>query len=195
MLAGMLLDVGVIAGLTLAAAALSGTTGFGALVYKLALCMAFGVVLRLAWQFYFFLRTDLYFLAMTVLGCNDLQTVSRQVLANRVNRLLGRRDHLVDDAAWTPRDAEVARWYSWLMVAGYGFLTVLLFTAVVPAAVRITGIAVRKVVDKPSLVNIGDVSVFLLLNFSEFLLAGYLALRSWRRNTRTSATSVPAAAS
>jgi hypothetical protein len=52
------------------------------------LCLAFGVGLRLAWQFYFFLRTGLYFPA--VLGCNDLQTVSRQLLANRVNRLLGR---------------------------------------------------------------------------------------------------------
>ena len=119
MLAGMLLDVLVIAGLTLAADGLRHTHGFWALVAKLLLSMAFGVVLRLAWQFYFFLRTDLYFLAMTVLGCNDLQTASRQLLANRVNHLLGRRDHLVEESAWTQRDAEVARWYSWLMVAGY----------------------------------------------------------------------------
>ena len=46
--------------------------------------MAFGVVMRLAWQFYFFLRTDLFFLATTVLGCNDLQGASRQYLSNRV---------------------------------------------------------------------------------------------------------------
>ena len=181
MLAGMLLDVLVIAGLTLAADGLRHAHGFGALVAKLLLSMAFGVVLRLAWQFYFFLRTDLYFLAMTVLGCNDLQTASRQLLGNRVNRLLGRRDHLVEESAWTQRDAEVARWYSWLMVAGYVLLTVLLFTAMLPAAVRITQIAVRKVADKPSVVNIVDVTVFLFLNFSEFLLAGYLALRAWRR--------------
>ena len=196
MLAGMLLDVLVIAGLTLGADGLRHSTGFAALVYKLLLSMAFGVVLRLAWQFYFFLRTDLYFLAMTVLGCNDLQTTSRQLLANRVNRLLGRRDHMVEASEWTARDAEVARWYSWLMVAGYAFLTVLLVTAMLPAAVRITQIAGRKVADRPSALNVVDVSVFLFLNFSEFLLAGYLALRSWRRRAPSpEAAPVPATAS
>jgi hypothetical protein len=187
MLAGMLLDVLVIAALTLAADALSGATGFGALAYKLFLCMAFGVVLRLAWQFYFFLRTDLYFLAMTVLGCNDLQTVSRQLLTNRVNRLLGRREHLVDEGSWTPRDRDVARWYSWLMVAGYAFLTVLIFTAMIPAAIRITEIAVHRLTKDLSVLSGIDFVVFLVLNFSEFLVAGYLALRSYRRSRAAAA--------
>ena len=80
--------------------------------------MAFGVVLRLAWQFYFFLRTDLYFLAVTVLGCNDLQTVSRQLLLIGSTGCVGRRQKLVDEDTWTPRDRAVARWYCWLMVGG-----------------------------------------------------------------------------
>jgi hypothetical protein len=181
MLAGMLLDLLVVAALTLAADGLSSATGFGALVYKLFLCMAFGVVLRLAWQFYFFLRTDLYFLAMTVLGCNDLQTVSRQLLANRVNRLLGRRQHMVDESTWTPRDHEVARWYSWLMVAGYAFLTALIFTAMIPAAIRITEIAVHRLTRDLSVLSGIDFVVFILLNFGEFLVAGYLAVRVYRR--------------
>ena len=84
MLAGMLLDLLAIAGLTLGAAALHSATGAGALGYRLLLSMAFGVVLRFSWQFYFFLRTDLYYLAMTVLGCNDLQATARQVLRARV---------------------------------------------------------------------------------------------------------------
>jgi hypothetical protein len=188
MLAGMLLDVVVLAALTLGAAALGGTTGFGALVYKLLLCTAFGVVLRLAWQFYFFLRTDLYFLAITVLGCNDLQTVSKQLLGNRVNRVIGRRDHLVDEATWTPRDRAAARWYSWLMVAGYGVLTVLAATVMVPAAVRITTIALRKLGSDHSLFNVVDVVVFLLLNFGEFILVGFLAVRGRRRGAADSPT-------
>jgi hypothetical protein len=181
MLAGMLLDVLVLAALTLGAAALETTTGFGALVYKLLLCTAFGVVLRLVWQFYFFLRTDLYFLAMTVLGCNDLQTVSRQLLGNRVKRLIGRRDRAVDEATWTPRDRSVATWYSWLIVAGYAFLTIMAVTVMAPAAIRITGIALKKFGADHSLLNVLDVVVFLLLNFSEFILAGFLAVRFRRR--------------
>ena len=182
MLAGILLDLLVVALLTLAADALAGTGGFGALLFKLFLCMAFGVILRLAWQFYFFLRTDLYFLATTVLGCNDLQTVSRQLLANRVNRMLGRRGHLVDESTWTPRDAEVARWYSWLMLGGYAFLTVLIFTAMIPAAVRITEIAAHRLTRDLSVLSSLDFAAFLILNFGEFLVAGYLALRAYRRS-------------
>jgi hypothetical protein len=195
MLAGILLDVLVVAALTLAADALTGATGFGALVYKLFLCMAFGVVLRLAWQFYFFLRTDLYFLATTVLGCNDLQTVSRQLLTNRVNRLLGRRHHLVDEATWTSRDRDVARWYSWLVAGGYLFLTVLIFTAMVPAAVRVTEIAAHRLTRDLSVLSAVDFVVFLTLNFGEFLVAGYLALRAYRRSrTQKPGVLVPASA-
>ncbi|MDH6574489.1 hypothetical protein P3T29_000104 [Kitasatospora sp. MAP5-34] len=184
MLAGMLLDVLAIAALTLGAAALHSAGGFGGLVGKLFLSMAFGVVLRLAWQFYFFLRTDLYYLATTVLGCNDLHTAARQLIANRVNRLLGRRDKLVDEADWHPRDAAVARWYSWLMVAGYAVLTVLLVTAVVPAAISITRLALHKLGADLSPLNIFDVCLFLVLNFGELVLAGVLALRQYRRRAR-----------
>jgi hypothetical protein len=186
MLAGMLLDVLAIAGLTLAASAMHSAGGLGALAYKFLLSMAFGVVLRLAWQFYFFLRTDLYYLAITVLGCNDLQSVSRQVLANRVNKLLGRRTRLVEEATWTTRDRDAARWYSWLMVAGYGFLTVLLIFVMAPAAIRITKIMVHKLETQHSVFGAADIVVFLILNFSDFIVAGFLAVRGYRRRDRSS---------
>jgi len=189
MLAGMLLDVLAISSLTLGADALSSATGFGALCYKLLLCTAFGVVLRLAWQFYFFLRTDLYFLAVTVLGCNDLQTACRQLLSNRFNSALGRRSQLVDEETSTPRDRQVARWYSWLMVAGYVFLTVLLLTVMLPAAIRITKLALHQLSGAHSILGILDVVVFLILNFSEFMVVGFLALRSYRRRSRPAAAS------
>jgi hypothetical protein len=188
MLAGMLADVLSIAALTLGAAALDGSSGFAGLLRKILLSMSFGVVLRLAWQFYFFLRTDLYFLAVTVLGCNDLQTVSRQLLTNRVFRLAGRRDRLVDEATWTSRDRQVARWYSWLMVAGYGFLVTLVFVVMIPAAVRITEMAVHRLTKDISALSAVDFVIFIFLNFSEFILAGYLALRSYRRRGQPSLT-------
>jgi len=190
MLAGMLLDVLVICGLTLGAAGLHGATGAAGVVYRLMLSMAFAVVLRLAWQFYFFLRTDLYYLAITVLGCNDLQTTARQMLRNRLVRALRRPERAVDESTWRERDREVARWYSWLMLAGYGFLTVTLATAVVPTGVRVTRMAVHKLGTDLSFVNVADVIVFLVLNFGELVLAGFLAVRGWRRSrTRSSSAS------
>jgi hypothetical protein len=94
---------------------------------------------------------------------------------------------LVDEGTWTPRDHEVARWYSWLMAAGYGFLTLLAVTVMAPAAIRITGIALRKLGTDHSFVNVIDVLAFLLLNFSEFILVGFLAVRSRRRRAESPA--------
>ena len=110
MLAGMIADLLVLSALTLAALTLHAATGAGGLAYRFVLSMAFGVVLRFAWQFYFFLRTDLYFLATTVLGCNDLQTAARQILRNRLWTLLRRPDRLIDENEIYPRDLSVGRW-------------------------------------------------------------------------------------
>ncbi len=185
MLAGLATDVVVIAGLTLTAAALHGSGGATHVVYRLLLTMAFGTVLRVVWQFYFFLRTDLYYLAITVLGCNDLQTTAKQMLRNRLWRLLGRTEKLTDPATWRERDAQVARWYSWLMLAGYLFLLVTLATAAVPTAIQLTELSVRKLGSDLSFANTADVLAFLVVNFWEPALAVFLAVRAWRRRSRS----------
>jgi len=181
MLAGMLLDVLALAGLTLGAAALHpaspAASGAAALCYRFLLSMAFGVVLRFAWQFYFFLRTDLYYLATTVLGCNDLQSAARQVLWNRLWRLLHRPARLADETAWTPRDRAAARWYSWLMLAGYGLLLVIVATVMVPTAVRLTVQAVHELAAASSPLRVADVLAFLALNFWQPVVAAALAIR------------------
>jgi hypothetical protein len=190
MLAGMLVDVLVASALTLAAIPLVGDHGVSGFFGKFFLAMAFGTLLRFAWQFYFFLRTDLYFLATTVLGCNDLQTVARQTLQNRFWSLLGRQEKLVDPEAWTQRDRDVARWYVWLMVTGYTLMTVLLVIVVIPATIRITELAWHKLVNNLTPLNITDVCVFLVLNFGELVLAGFLAVRGWQRRGVRSAGAI-----
>jgi hypothetical protein len=188
LLAGMLADVLALAALTLGAAALhpASPAGPGAVpvCYRFLLAMAFGVVLRLAWQFYFFLRTDLYYLAITVLGCSDLQATSRQMLRNRLWRLLDRPARLADESAWTPRDRAAARWYSWLMVAGYALLLVIVATAVVPTAVRITGQAAHELAVASSPLRVADVLAFLALNFWQPAVAAALAVRGLARRQR-----------
>jgi hypothetical protein len=76
-------------------------------------------LIRVSWQFPFSLRTDLYALVATVLGCVDLHATARRLLANRVNRLLRRRHRLLDETTWHPTDRRAARWYSWLILIGY----------------------------------------------------------------------------
>jgi hypothetical protein len=181
MLAGMLMDVLVIAVLTLAAAGLHDATGAGALIYRLLLSMAFVVVLRLAWQFYFFLRTDIYFTITTVVGCNDLQTTARQMLHNNVNRVLRRHGKLIDESGWYPRDRSVARWYCWLMAAGYAVLATTFVTTALPVGIRVTELAVHELATAGSVLKIFDAGGFLVLNFWEPVLAAYLTVRAYRR--------------
>ncbi|MCA1676834.1 MAG: hypothetical protein LC799_33215, partial [Actinobacteria bacterium] len=112
MLAGLLADILVIAALTLVAWATRHPDGGVSLLGGICLALAFTTLPRMAWQFYFFLRTDIYHLVCTVMGCNDLHTTARGVLRNRVNALLGRPDRIVDEEQWHPRDRQVARWYA-----------------------------------------------------------------------------------
>ncbi len=191
MLAGILLDVVALSALTLGAALPLGSSGGVAVFQLFLLTTAYGVALRLAWQLYFFLRTDLYYLATTVLGCNDLQTVSRQMLFNRANRLLGRHERLVDESAWHPRDHAVARWYSWLMAAGYGVLSVILVTALIPATVRLADLTIKHLGSHPSAWSVADAVVFLILQFGQLYLVAFIALRNYRR--RRSARAAAAA--
>jgi hypothetical protein len=188
MLAGMIMDVLVISVLVLAAAALQGNS-VEHLIGQILLAMAFATVLRLTWQFYFFLRTDLYYLAITVLGCVNLQVVARQMLRNRVNRWLRRTAKLVDEETWHPRDRQVGRWYSWLMVIGYVVALALLAWQIGPALVQIVMIIIHKIAVAHTLLNIGDVILFLILNFGELIIAAALAFYAFRRRTRAAAAS------
>ena len=72
--AGMLADVLVASGLTLAALAGLHGASYGAMSWpaRLALAIAYTTLLRVAWQLFVFLRTDPYFALTTALGCTNL---------------------------------------------------------------------------------------------------------------------------
>jgi hypothetical protein len=181
MLAGIVADVVAIAALTLGAAAMQSVSGPLVVIPRFLLAMAFGVVLRVAWQSFFFLRTDLYYLVTTVLGCNDLQTVARGLLRNRVSRVLPWFGNTADESSWHPRDRAVARWYVWLMVAGYVLLVGTVAFVALPAAIEFTQLTLQKMIGDPTPISLLDGAGFLVLNFWEPVLAAWLAILSYRR--------------
>ncbi|MEZ0090792.1 hypothetical protein [Streptacidiphilus sp. EB129] len=190
-LAGILTDIAVLAGLTLVASFTERADGSFPLVGAVALAMAYLTVLRLLWQCWFFLQTDVYFLVVTVLGCVDLQTAAKQLLANRWCALLGRpAPH--DPESWHPRDRSVARWYSLLIVAGYAFLLATLAFGLLPTAVKVFATVLARLSGNGahSAAGITDSALFLLLSVGEIAVAGGLYLRE--RRTRRSAPAVAA---
>jgi hypothetical protein len=177
-LAGMVADVLVLCVLTLVAYGLRGSAPFAS---RLCLALAFSTVLRLTWQCYVFLRTDIYYLVVTVLGCVDLHATAFGLLRNRVHRLLGRHDRIVPESTWHPRDLVVARWYARLMVLGYAFLIVVGGVAIVPSVLRMARIVFSRFHGAQSVANVADVAVFLGLNLLQLVITIAFAVRDRRR--------------
>ena len=135
-LAGMLADAVLIAGLTLLAGALRSHGAPGVVARRCCWPSSFTCVMRLLWQFMFYLETDLYYVLSHALRCSDLQRATRFYVKTRVPALLRRRRHRRPDADWSDRDWAIARWYAPLLIIGYGFSLFTLLWAGIPSTVR-----------------------------------------------------------
>src|SRR5262249_45486382 len=152
---------------------------------RLCLAFAFATVLRVVWQFFFYLRTDLYALITTVLGCVDLHTTARRTLKNRLMRLLGRRDKLVDENDWHPVDRRAARWYSWLIVVGYTVSITTFVVGVLPAVYQMFAGAFGRLFGATTpWGELLDSAVFVGLNLGQIALTVWLAVRERRQRRR-----------
>lgn len=177
-LAGVLTDIGVIAALTLIATLTRSVDGEFSLVGRVCLALAFTTLPRIAWQFYFFLQTDGYYLVSTVLGTVDLHGAARALLRNRFNVLRRRADLLVPLDSWHPRDRAAARWYAPLMVLGYTLSFAVLAVVVLPLAWGFFSTAAGRVfAGDGSAAGFWDAAIILTLTLGQLALAAFLAVR------------------
>jgi hypothetical protein len=182
-LAGMLADVLVIASLTLVAALAGAAGSGGAFVRGACLALAFTTLLRLGWQFCVFMRTDVYYLLTTATGCPDLHATARRLVANRLNALLDRRERIVDEGLWDPRERRIARWYAPLLVTGYATALVVLVAVIGPLAWEVLAGAVHAVflADGPQPARFWDSVAVLAVNAVQLGAAATLAMRERSR--------------
>lgn len=89
-------------------------------------------ILRLIWQFYFYLETDIYYVLTTALRCVNLQQTTRQFLLQRLFRLIGWQRTPVEEEQWNPRDRQLAPWYAPFFLGGYLFSTATILFIGVP---------------------------------------------------------------
>lgn len=193
MLAGLIGDTLVVAALMLVAWTTRQPGGGVTPLGGICLALAFTTLPRMAWQFYFFLRTDLYHLVSTVLGCNDLHTAARGLLLNRANAVLGHRDRIIDEERWHPRDRQVARWYAPLVVVGYAWMLAVLGIVILPLAWDFLGGAFQRAFlgGAQSTAQQRDAVVLLALTVGQLVLAGVLAGRERHRRRRGRAENQP----
>jgi hypothetical protein len=185
MLAGMLADLLVFAILVLVADATRLPGGALSLAGAIALACAYLTLLRLAWQFMFYLQTDLYYVFATVLGCVDLQGAARTVLRDRLRRALRRQAAVDRSTSPHPRDLAVARWYSWLLLVGWAASITLLVTAAVPTAVHMFSTVAGRLLGSGAQGGAGlaDSIVFTLLNLSQIAILAVIVLRERRQRS------------
>jgi molybdopterin/thiamine biosynthesis adenylyltransferase len=90
-------------------------------------------VVRLVGQTPLFMRTDLYAVLVTALGCRNLYRVSMLILKDRFVGL--RRPERAELAAASARDRRIGRWFSLLYLVGVAGLTYLLFGIFLPSGI------------------------------------------------------------
>lgn len=178
-LAGMVADVVVISALTLASVALK-SDNLPAWCPRLCLAMAFMCVLRLVWQFMFYLQTDLYFVVSQALRCSDLQVATRFYIRSLLWRLL-RRDPPRPKLEWSDNDLAMARWYAPLLVAGYGFSIGSLIWAGIPTVVHFWSLIIHRFdgVQTPA-GGVLDAASFIVLSVLQWGLWAYVVIRDRR---------------
>lgn len=183
-LAGIVFDVVVTAVLVVTADLTRASQGQFSFVGRLCLAFAFTTILRVAWQFYLYLRTDLYVLCTTMLGCTDLHGTTRRLITDQVDRLLHRRRPRADRSTWPPLDRRIARWWAWFVVAGYAFSIGTLLVAVLPLLVQIAhGLLERLTGASTSTARLLDTAVFLILTIGQVAVSLWLSVRERRHHT------------
>ncbi|WP_394618517.1 hypothetical protein JNUCC0626_05295 [Lentzea sp. JNUCC 0626] len=174
--AGLLADVLGIAACTIAADLTRHPDGSLSGLGRFLLAVAFAALLRVIWQFFLYLRTDVYVLVSTVLGCVDLHGAALQIFRNRVRRLFGRPE--TDEELLHPVDRKVGRWYSWLVVVGYTASLTTFVLAGAPVLYRfVTGVVGRLTGDGVPTAQLLDSIVFGTAALVQCAVLGWLMVR------------------
>jgi putative peptide zinc metalloprotease protein len=139
MLAGMIVDAAVAASLVLLLFADHQRLLFlSPFVRHLLRAMAFTNLLRILWQFFLFVRTDLYFVAVTYLNCKNLLLDTASFLRNQLARVTT-RVRPVDQSGIPPTERRAIRVYAALYLGGRAWAFITLFWVTIPVCIGYWG--------------------------------------------------------
>jgi len=135
MLAGILLDAASAALLVLVLLAnQSGWLRLPVLAVRVLRALEFTYVMRILWEFFFYVRTDLYYVIATLCNCRNLLGDTRALLRNQVARVIPWMQP-IDQSGVPERELRFVRWYALLWLGGRIWAVFTLFWITVPVAV------------------------------------------------------------
>jgi hypothetical protein len=176
-LAGLVCDGLVFCSLGLTAELTRQGNGSFSLAGRLCLALAFTVVMRMAWQFQLYLRTDLYYVFATALSCHDLHEASTALLRNRIWRALGRAHRVVDEQQWTEHDRTVGAFYGPFVVMGALVMVLITVFGSFPVIFQYFATIARYLADGPLNAHFWDGLVSLSFNVAQIVALIVLARR------------------
>jgi hypothetical protein len=136
LLAGLATDTVALAAFTAARAAqLEGWWRPPGTLAKLTAALIVAQLLNIGWQFVVFMRTDLYAVLVTGLGCQNLTRVSRLRAASRYRALTPAES--AELASASQADLSAARWYWLVQAAGFAIVLAGFFRYLLPFAVYV----------------------------------------------------------
>lgn len=155
---------------------LQGWLPFTPRAVQVGRALLFVYLMRIAWQCYFFLRTDFYYAMANLLGCKNLMQDTQVFLRNAAVRLF-RVGRVVDQSHIPPFERRMLGIYSVVWIVGRALaFTVLLFVQL-PLLFHYAALAVRKFRGAAPGSGDGDgdgpVALLTGLFFSLFLVAGF----------------------
>jgi len=181
-LAGMLADGIWFSLLTILAGATLRSPGSFSFFGAVCAALAFETVLRFIWQFYFYLRTDLYYIFTNIFGCIDLHHTTNRYLWNGILRLFRRTSKIADETLWNPRDRQMARWYGPLYIVGYALTLYLSLSVGLPILIQfLSGVFGNLITGYAHLtVEFWDSTIFLAMSLLQSVVLGIIIWREYR---------------
>lgn len=135
LLAGLLLDAISAAVLVLLLFARNqGWLGFSLFTVRLVRAMVLSYWLRILWQFFLFVRTDVYFVIANFFNCRNLLKDAEACLRNLVSYFIP-RIRRVDQSGIPASERRVIRAYAVIWVAGRAMAFGVLFAVTIPVTI------------------------------------------------------------
>jgi len=163
-------------------AQLAGWWHPSSLAARIIIALIVSHVLMISYQFLVFLRTDIYAVLVTGLGCLNLTRISKLRMALRYRRLTTAETAELSTAS--PRDLAAARWYGWIQVGGLAVAIFYFFAFFAPLTVSIT----RWIIDgltrnSPNAIQFWEILASSLVAFVPLVLPPLTYWRDRRRQT------------
>lgn len=181
-LAGMLSDCIWFSLLTILAGATLRSPNSFSFFGAVCAALAFETVLRFLWQFYFYLRTDIYYTFSNIFGCIDLHHTTNRYLRNIILRIFRQSAKTEDETLWNPKDRQFARLYGPLYIIGYALTVYVSLSVGLPILLQfITGIFGNLLTGFSHLtLGFWDSVVFLSLSLSQIVILIIIAWREYK---------------